>query len=428
MDGCENIPEVSLSTKKSREYAPQAWPDLVQVIYLANSLRSLQRLDGSFINEDLAQKLIAESADALDKAADKVPDDYVAIRLRLRAQCLRTGETKEAALDLAAGERDNLFVLCGPLVTWPGKTNAYLHSALIAMEDEEMTQNLRGLDRMLPEVKMYYEDALGLADLQIATVPLFTVTDLALCGGEANGFPKHFSYFLPENEGFKGQKDRKTVVFRNVYIERLRCLSIPFLEAIHGAVNEELKAQILDSRIALTWFRGHDLGHSWRHQLAAFKALRERIGQFHSFSLQEALSDVLGYLALLGPLRPAGLSNEEPIMFFYLSEMLRFISRREDIHPDLEASYLVLSFLIDGKYLEIDPYTCRLKVEAQRFNEGILQVARRLIHAVIGGNIDDAQTLAGHLGIVNGARQGTLAKVRQILSAQYKDIRYRITA
>ncbi|HVG21884.1 MAG TPA: hypothetical protein VNI02_22805, partial [Blastocatellia bacterium] len=204
IDSCEAIPEVPLSTKALRDYSVGAFQHLEELVILANSLRSMQRRDGSFMNAVLAESLSIESARALEKAAESISDGEVADGLRLRADCLRRGNTEEAAIELAKSERDKLVVLCGPLVTWPGKTSAYLYSALVALEDEAMTANFRRLNATLPELKQYYEQALELNDLRIDIIPSFTVTDLALCGGEANGFPKHFSYFLPEDEGYKG--------------------------------------------------------------------------------------------------------------------------------------------------------------------------------------------------------------------------------
>lgn len=425
IDSCEAIPEILLRTKALKDYAVDALQHFEELAILANSLRSIQRRDGSFINGALAESLLTESASALEKAAKNIGDCEVADRLRLRANCLRRGDTEQAALELAKSDRDKLVVLCGPLVTWPGKSSAYLYSALVALEDEAMTARVKRLDATFPELKQYYEDVLELSNLRLVIIPLFTVTDLALCGGEANGFPKHFSYFLPEDEGYKGARYRKTLVFRNVYLERLRHISIPLLEEVYGYISDEKKERILDPELVLRWFRGHDLGHSWRHDSAMFKPLRERVGKYHSFALQEALSDVLGYLALLGPWQPANSPDEESAMLFYLSEMLRFVSRKGGMHPDLEASYLVLSYLYRGGFIQIDPITCQICVEADSFNAGIQQAARRLAHGVLGGQVDDAHALLEEFNFFNDMRKDALGLLITRLQGLYSDVRYR---
>ncbi|WP_240359741.1 hypothetical protein [Pyxidicoccus trucidator] len=420
-DGCRNIPEVGLNLSALKEYIPRGWHHLVQLTRLADTLRSLQRNDGSMTAPDIARQLLNQSALALEAAAETCPEEEIAGLLRLRAQGLRCNDTREAATALARATNDRLVVLCGPLVTWPGKSSAYLHSTCIAVEDTRLTQQVRALEEELEPLRHYYERLLGLKGLGLSEIPTYTVSELVLCGGEANGFPKHFTYFLPEDEGHRKLKPRKTLLFRNIYLERVRCLSLPLLRKLCPGLRVA-DEDVSNPLVALTWFRGHDVGHYWRHPAAAFGKLRE-LGVARSYALQEALSDVLGYLALHGPWRQP--ARDDASMGFYLAEMLRFLGRGyQGIHPDFEASHLVLSYLVKKRFASLDSERGELQLDSGHFQEGVTEVAERLMRAVLGGDVDEARFLLAEYGLAEDPRQSHLDPLIRRAASIGNDIRY----
>ncbi|MET0405114.1 MAG: hypothetical protein ABW123_22050, partial [Cystobacter sp.] len=372
---------------------------------------------------DIARLLLEQSARALEATANACPDEDIAELLRLRAHGLSSGDTREAAAALARAENDRLVVLCGPLMTWPGRSKAYLHSACVALEDTLLTQRVRALEANLPRLQCYYEELLGLEglSLKVEDIPRYTLSELVLCGGEANGFPKHFTYFLPEDEGHRKIKPRKTLLFHNIYLERIRRLSLPLLRRLCPGVRVA-DEDVCDVMVAITWFRGHDVGHSWRHPSAAFARLRE-LGAARSYALQEALCDVLGYLALQGPWRQS--ARRDAPMGFYLAEMLRFLGRGyQDIHPDFEASHLVLSSLVKKGFASLDVARGELHVTQEGFHKGVTEVARRLMRAVLGGDVDEARLLLEEHGLAEDPRESHLDPLIRKASSIGNDIRY----
>ncbi|NMO18471.1 hypothetical protein HPC49_26110 [Pyxidicoccus fallax] len=388
---------------------------------LANTIRSLQRNDGSLSSPDIARQLYEQSARVLSLAADTCPDSDIAELLRLRAHGLQRNDLLEAATALARAENDRLTVLCGPLVTWPGRSSAYLHSTCVALENTWLTQQMRALEARLDELRRFYEERLGLAGLELQEIPRYTASELVLCGGEANGFPKHFTYFLPEDEGHRKIKPRKTVLFRNIYLERIRCLSLPLLRVLCPNLPLE-NEDVVDTLVALTWFRGHDVGHYWRHRSAAFARLKE-LGTARSYALQEALCDVMGYLALLGPWRQG--SRPLAPMGFYLAEMLRFLGRGyQGIHPDFEASHIVVSYLVKKGFASLDAERGELFVTPEQFERGVTEVARRLMRAVLGGDVDEARVLLEQHGLATEPRDSHLDPLIRKAARLGNDIRY----
>lgn len=421
--GCENVPRMTLAVDRLREYTPGGYLALEELVRLADSLRSLQRTDASFISEPLARALVEESARLLEDTAGQLKNQHAARRMRRHAAHLRAGTWQEPGIEQAAAETDGLVVLCGPLTTWGSKSRHYLHSAVVAVEDEEESQAFAQLDQTLPELARYYQEILGVGPLRLdETLASYTVTDLALCGGEANGTPKHFAYFLPEDVGCQSSSVNKTVVFRNVYIERLRLVSIPLYRLFHAHLDPFLARRAAGQDVALRWFRAHDVGHSWRLGPDDGDQALARLGPFRAGGLDEALADTLGYLALVGPWAPAGERSEEVAATFFMSEMLRYASRWDDIHCDALAARLTFNYLVRHRHLEINDDGTELVADPHELTAGILALCRRLIRAVRGNDAVAVQELAVSLDLCHADARIEAAIARAACSNN--DIRY----
>lgn len=57
-------------------------------------------------------------------------------------------------------------------------------------------------------------------DIELKTIPgcAYKIIDLFGIAGEADTFPKHFAYFMPEDQGIKYSPNKRTVVFANTYL------------------------------------------------------------------------------------------------------------------------------------------------------------------------------------------------------------------
>jgi hypothetical protein len=421
--GCKNIPRIPLAVDRLRAYTPHGYASLEALVHLADSLRSLQHSDWRFVSEPLARALLDESARLLETCALHVHHENIAQRLRRHAMHLRAGTCHEFAREQAEARPDGLIVLCGPLTTWRSKGEHYPHSAVVAVEDEDQSQAFARLDESLPELARYYQELLGVGPLRLAPgLARYTVADLALCGGEANATPKHFAYFLPEDGGVKSSPVNKTVVFRNVYAERLRQVSVPLFRAFQPRLDDAVAARAASPDVALRWFRAHDVAHSWRLGPGDGTGTTARLGSFRAGGLDEALSDVLGYLALAGPWRPRGDRDEEVGAVFFVGEMLRYASRWDSIHPDALAARVTLHYLMQHRYIEVSDGGAGLVVDPSELTAGCLAMARKLIRAVRGDDDAAVQELAGVLDA-----QGEDPRLEVLIagaSALNNDVRY----
>lgn len=377
-----NVALIDLHIAPLRELLPDHWLELVRLVSIADAVGVIQHPEGSALSEALMDELMAKSGAILDEVASAVPDEAIADLLKLRAKELASRQFGAGAVRQAEIDSDDLVVLCGPLTSWRSKSRQLLHAAVVGLDDKEHTEKLAQLDKTYDQIVHFFEDTSGIKGLSLSPVPGFTICDLVLCGGEANKYPKHFSYFLPEDEGVKGAAIKKTVVFKNIYLERFRLVSLPLLELYSGKVGDDVQSKLTDPMWLLSWFKGHDTGHSVRMETTDFRALRQ-FGFDASIVLQEALADVLGYLAMAGPWSPALPADAYAAGVTVLAELLRYLRRGQNFFPDSGAAFLELSFLGQKGFVDLDPERGVIDWDPFRLFEGMSFLAQNLLRAVL---------------------------------------------
>ncbi len=377
------------------EYAPldPAVPDELQALVpaalqlakLGDALRSIQARDGSPISAEASQQLASSSAQLMNDLADaaSVPAEAKDI-IRLRADALINGTSPEAVArreaELSAPQP--LTVLCGPICTWRQKSRIPLHGVVVATQHEQSDQLMADIDARAEQALATVEARLGLPGLNVAGVYPIQIVDLIACGGEANTFPKHFAYFLPEDEGVADREtqQKKTILFRNAY--RLRFTQI----------SERLGDVLLDGpRVAedadpapllLSWLRGHDIAHGVTIP-GMGKVGSIEVGHEPWMALQEAISDAFGLLMAVTPewleLVDGG---ADAVAAIFMGELLHYLRRGPWLWGDAGAAFVELSFLERGGYITIDD-DARIHWETERLIAGIDALAKELVARVV---------------------------------------------
>jgi hypothetical protein len=208
------------------------------------------------------------------------------------------------------------------------------------------------------------------------------VTDMVACGGEANAYPKHFAYFLPEDEAVPGEpgQRKKTIVFRNAYRDRFTVISEPLGQAIFSGPERDPNVAV--ERALLSWFRGHDIGHTATLPTTDY-GWRLDLGHEPFMMMQEAVADVYGLLLALTPswLSLAGLSAVD-VADVFLAELLHYLRRGPWLWGDAGAAYLELSWLLAEGHLKLES-DGRVKWELESLHEGVRSLAREMATAVL---------------------------------------------
>jgi hypothetical protein len=398
-------------------------PAALQLAKLGDALRSLQTKDGSMLATDASQQLADCSAQLLGEIAEAatLPGETKDI-IRLRADALANG-TKPEAVALREAEASGpqpLTVLCGPLCTWRQKSKVPLHGVVVATRHEASDELMAAIDAHAAQALATVEARLGLSGLGVAGVYPIQVVDLIACGGEANTFPKHFAYFLPEDEGIadRDTPNKKTILFRNGY--RLRFTQISGRLADVLLDGPRVGEGVDVAPLLLSWLRGHDIAHGVTIP-GMGKVGSPAVEHERWMALQEAISDVFGLLMAVTPewleLLPAG--GADDIAAIFMGELLHYLRRGPWLWGDAGAAFVELSFLEQGGYVEIDDDAV-IHWSTDRLIEGMDALAKELVAEVV--TAPDVETVYRFLDRHSFERDSGTARVVEALRTRLASV------
>jgi hypothetical protein len=360
-------------------------PAALRLAKLGDALRSLQATDGSPISADASQQLASSSARILHDLADAAPlPPETKNIIRLRADALTNGTEPGAVArreaELSAPQP--LTVLCGPLCTWRQKSRVPLHGVVVATRHEAGDALMAEIDARAEQALATVEARLGLSGLGVAGVYPIQVVDLIACGGEANTFPKHFAYFLPEDEGItdRDTPNKKTILFRNGYQLRFTQISDRLAAALLDGPRVGEGVEV--APLLLSWLRGHDIAHGVTIP-GMGKVGSPAVEHERWMALQEAISDVFGLLMALTPewLELVDGSADD-LAAIFMGELLHYLRRGPWLWGDAGAAHIELSFLEQGGYVTIDDEP-RVHWSTEALIEGMDALAKELVAEVV---------------------------------------------
>lgn len=385
---------VPLKADLSEDVAP-LMPRLRELAAVGDALRSLQTRAGMALSTEAVDALAERTGEMLSDIAQEMEGEEAEIvQMRARAFLEGGSHAEAAAREGSLYELAPLTLLCGPQCTWRLKTPTPLHTVVAATACPQYDAVVRSLDDHLREAASELREELGstrkelgspaasLSELRLDESYPMRVTDMVACGGEANAYPKHFAYFLPEDEGVPGEpgQRKKTIVFRNSYRDRFTVISEPLGRAIFSGPKRDPNVAV--ERALLSWFRGHDIGHTASLPTTDYR-WRLELGHEPFMMMQEAVADVYGLLLALTPswLSLAGLSAVD-VADVFLAELLHYLRRGPWLYGDAGAAYLELSWLLGEGYVQMGE-DGRVHWEMERLHEGMLSLAREMAKAVL---------------------------------------------
>jgi hypothetical protein len=365
--------------------AAEVTPLLLKLAAQSEAMRSLQSAEGEDLSASAASALRGEMAEGLRELADLV-DEESAEAIRLRAKGLAGGiGHREMTLEVArGGPPPALEIVCGPLCTWRMKTRVGLHSFLAAARDEAQQELLDQLDDSLDDALGAVEAEIGAKEMGVPFKLPMNVTNLLLSAGEAAGHPKHFAYFMPEDEGVDGLplEEQRTLYMRNVHLARYSVITIPLAEALLDGPMDA--ADVPVEATLMPWIRGHDHGHNVIVPSTTYDSWMETLGIEPFMALQEAIADVYGFLMCISEpwLKISGVSRLE-MCATHMAEMLHYLRRGPQYFGDPGAAYVELSFLAENGFVEIDG-AGRITWNEEDFCRGMAALASALTDSTVG--------------------------------------------
>lgn len=402
-------------------------PQLRRLAALGDALRALQAIDGTFVDQDQARVLARASATLMEEIADSgaVSAEQVEILRRRAAALAELRHDQQISHDEAAlSTPQNLTVIAGPMCTFRNKTRTPLHSMLACTAHQRGDELIAALDASSRQALDEVNRLCGTEDVSVGGVFAMQVTDLIAMGGESNAFPKHFAYFLPEDEGAGyGEVFNKTILFRNVYGLRYEKISKPLGEAL---LKGRKPAEDVDVRdVLITWMRGHDIAHAVQTPRAG-KLGPKDVGHEPWYSLQEAIADAFGSAMAFTPtwLGHARCSLDDMVAV-YLAEALHYLRRGPWNWGDAGAGCVELSFLAENGFIDVDAEGA-IAWETERVVAGMLEMCATLEREVVSSH--DAATVQAILDRYGWREDSVLAptlrKIRDELGGVPTSIAY----
>jgi hypothetical protein len=209
------------------------------------------------------------------------------------------------------------------------------------------------------------------------------VTNLLLSAGEAAGHPKHFAYFMPEDEGVDGLalEEQRTLYMRNVHLARYSVITIPLAEALLDGPMAAADAPV--ETTLMPWIRGHDHGHNVIVPSTAYDSWMETLGIEPFMALQEAIADVYGFLMCISePWLTIGGYSRLEMCATHIAELLHYLRRGPQYFGDPGAAYVELSFLAENGFVEIDD-AGRISWNEEDFCRGMAALAAALTESTV---------------------------------------------
>lgn len=374
------------------EVEPPSNPDevtplLLKLAALSDAMRGLQTADGVSVSDRCTAALAEETADALRELAELVDEESAAL-IRQRADVLAgTANAKETICQIAEeGAAPPLEIVCGSLCTWRAKTRSPLHSFVAATHNESVQAKLDAYDDAMEDVLVELRDEVGAPQLYSKCSMAMHATDMIASAGEAASHPKHFAYFLPQDEGIDDLplEEQRTLYLHNVHRVRFQQITTPLAEGLLEGPMDAGEVPI-DATLA-PWIRGHDHGHNLavRGTEEVHDGLCKTLGLEPFSMLGEAFANVYGFLMLVSEpwLRISGATRLD-MCTTHIAELLHYMRRGPQHYSDPGAAYLELSFLAGEGFVEVDQ-NGRIHWNEEDLCRGMVELAKTLTETVVG--------------------------------------------
>jgi hypothetical protein len=354
------------------------------ILKLTQAIRGLQPIADT-ATRAVSERISFEIANELDRLATFLKDADSARGLSLRAQILRGDDQRQLATEIASLNEQQLIGFCGDLTTWLGKSRRTYFSSFFAVPDVRHQNIADAAHKLLPDAFAEICDMLD-ERLVLGSVSEFKITHLIAAAGEANFYPKHFAYFLPEDEGVKYATRKRTIVFANTYLALFNLISLEESRAHICVTDGVLRASEAGAHL-ISWFKGHDIGHSIVGPETDFRII-SKADRWASMVLQEALADVFGFLLCVTDTWCDGLGlDPEMVCQVYCFEMLRYLRRAPRDFPDAGAAFVQLQFLIEHGYAKVETSDGKIGISSADMIAGMAALAKQLSCSVLTGNL-----------------------------------------
>lgn len=344
-----------------------------------------ESLTGKFSDEALVE--LGSLFDELSKGTSGDDRDDLIIK----AAALRNGYTDESIKALNEINPEISFV-GGNISSWYGKRPGGFATCFANTRRPDLTEMTHWVNEFSNTTTDYLSELNK--RLELSETPVFVVSDLVFMSGEGNGHPKHIAYFLPEDEGFKRSRIKKTHYFSNVHQAQIENISAPLLNMF-----TDLNYDRVDTvELAVLGVLGHEFGHFVTLPETNFGTV-SAWDRWASIMYQEIAADVFGFLLLADLWGPLLGYSREASCTYYIGELLRYLNRGFGAFPDSDGMMFQLNYLreFSAVVMSDDKTTLRI-TSADAVIAAMRSLARTLTESLLKNDVDLLAKLSTRFG------------------------------
>jgi hypothetical protein len=271
----------------------------------------------------------------LQQAASSASTSEAREHITLRDSAFQHGDF-EAARRYSATHQLPFELILGPVPVSRSARGGSALSGVIAIPTTQHELETADIDAQVESLAREFllRSGIGTLDRSFQS-PIYSICEVTSVAGEAARFPHHFANFLPEDEGIDGETD-KTVVYANYYVKRFTSISLPLLSSAIANEMPELSTPE-SAKILLTWFRAHDLAHSYFDNLCRRSGLQENF--IHV--AREVIADLVGFTVVNRLIADPG-----NVSAALMAESMRYAQRDAKLFADTMAARFELGSLL----------------------------------------------------------------------------------
>ena len=360
-------------------------------------------------------EFLEPAAKLLEEAAEMSGNPSLSRFFRSRAAAFRTNEYVESDMDWVDIEDSLIDVTIGPYEVYEDRLLGYkaAFEAYVGIKDPGESERLERLVQYLPELEANLPGADEYVPLERgASSPISVVCQL-FCAGEARPGVQTTAFILPNDEQVRQVKGSKKVMLKNVGEAKFRAGTVPTARRVLAEEQQSLLDFDTVFNIVLMHELAHGLGPGFvgspdGSQATVSLALKEQYP-----TLEEAKADVAGMCSFFYLIDQGVLSDTERTCVSYVVTLLRSIRFGVD-EAHGRASLVELNWLLERAGLVHDRSSGRFSVDHERTQEGIRELARRVLLLQAEGSYDEAREFLDTYGVLTPPLEEALTRMADL--------------
>ncbi|MCJ7618950.1 MAG: peptidase, partial [Anaerolineae bacterium] len=331
------------------------------------------------------------------------------------AEAFRTNQYVESDVDWVDIEDSVIDVTIGPYEVYEDRLLGYkaAFEAFVGIKDPGESERLERLVQYLPELEANLPGADEYVPMERGASSPISVVSQVFCAGEARTGVQATAFILPNDEQVRQVKGTKKVMLKNVGEAKFRRGTVPTARRI--LVEEQQSLLDFDTvfNIVLMHELAHGLGPGFvtksdGSRTTVSLALKEQYP-----TLEEAKADLAGMCSFFHLIDKGVLSDTRKTCVSYAVTLLRSIRFGID-EAHGRAGLLQLNWLLERAGLVHDRISGRFLVDHERVQEGIEELARKVLLLQVEGSYSETREFLDTYGVLTPLLEEALARMADL--------------